>query len=109
MPSHSVISLDLSHNNITELGDKILPTNIIHLKISHNKIEELTSEDIHYLESLTTQNNFVRITLGNNPYKCDCTSEHFLNYLVYHQRYLEDYHNISLTCSDQPLPLHKAH
>ena len=45
MPSHSGISLDLSHNNITKVGDMILPTNIIHLKISDNKIEELTSED----------------------------------------------------------------
>ncbi|KAF5284477.1 hypothetical protein FQA39_LY17012 [Lamprigera yunnana] len=72
----NVTLLTLSSNNLTKL--EWIPPKIQTLTLDHNAISFFNYEVLEMLNASTLSN----ISLGNNPWKCDCLALNFSSYLV---------------------------
>ncbi|KAK2588805.1 hypothetical protein KPH14_001680 [Odynerus spinipes] len=76
--SQYVTVLDLSHNNITHIPLEKLPENVQILKLDNNNIFTVNSEVLEYLKNSTS---LKKLTLHNNPWRCDCDDKDLLNFV----------------------------
>ena len=77
----TIITLDISQNRIEKVDPSLLPRSLKHLKINYNKLSEFSNEEISYFEGLHERNNETGISLGNNPFKCECESKLFFGFV----------------------------
>ncbi|CAG9767244.1 unnamed protein product [Ceutorhynchus assimilis] len=79
-----VTRLNLTDNRISEL--KWLPENLTILDLTNNSLTTLAPEIIARLEK---NNNLKRVSMKNNPWKCDCQALDFREYLMNHEKIFE--------------------
>ncbi|KAM4570519.1 toll-like receptor 9 [Fundulus diaphanus] len=73
--------LDLSHNHLTSIPDNFFneAKSLQHLYLSHNQIKELNHQ--HLPAPFLNGSALQKLTLHENPFKCDCNTSWFAVYL----------------------------
>lgn len=73
----NVIKLSVRHNNISTLDglDFDLIQNVLLLNLTHNSLTSISNENLKKMSHLQILN------LGFNPWKCDCSTSSFQNWL----------------------------
>ncbi|XP_059472244.1 protein toll [Neocloeon triangulifer] len=82
--------LHLGNNNLTAV--EALPPNLTELELHGNSLRRLSQE---ILEKI---NKTQRLTLGNNPWKCDCEAVEFMTFVQRRFAAVSDLANV--TCDD---------
>ncbi|KAF7210655.1 toll-like receptor 9 [Nothobranchius furzeri] len=75
------LHLDLSHNHLTSIPDNFFSEakSLQCLFLSHNQIKELNHQ--HLPAPFINGSHLQILTLDNNPFKCDCNTSWFADYL----------------------------
>lgn len=73
--------LDLSHNHLTSIPDNFFnkAKSLQYLYLSHNQIKELNHQ--HLPAPFQNGSAIQKLTLHENPFKCDCNTSWFVVYL----------------------------
>lgn len=73
--------LDLSHNHLTSIPDNFFnkAKSLQYLYLSHNQIKELNHQ--HLPAPFQNGSTIQKLTLHENPFKCDCNTSWFVVYL----------------------------
>uniref|UniRef100_A0A3Q2R0G1 Toll-like receptor 9 n=1 Tax=Fundulus heteroclitus TaxID=8078 RepID=A0A3Q2R0G1_FUNHE len=73
--------LDLSHNHLTSIPDNFFnkAKSLQHLYLSHNQIKELNHQQLP--APFRNGSALQKLTLHENPFKCDCNTSWFAVYL----------------------------
>ncbi|KAK7084380.1 hypothetical protein SK128_021957 [Halocaridina rubra] len=117
LPSNISVTLNLQNNSISSLQDLKSPrsSQVVNLTVSDNRLSFINETDIpNTLKILDVRgNNLTSLTepllkilnetdmilsLGNNPWPCDCGSIDFLNFLHVPSRKVTDFEDIK--CAD---------
>ncbi|XP_001604577.1 protein toll [Nasonia vitripennis] len=73
-----VTSLNLSRNRISFVDERLLSPNLKTLLLDGN---ELSSIDAKILEKLSNSSKISKLTLHDNPWRCDCSSRELLSFV----------------------------
>ena len=100
------INLDVSNNKIEKILPENLPQNLSELSLENNLI---TGFDLRTLKHLNQSFKDNSISLGQNPYSCDCSkSKLFLDFVKNGLKAkIKDANNVNFTCSPS-LPLKRG-
>ncbi|KAK9882857.1 hypothetical protein WA026_023553 [Henosepilachna vigintioctopunctata] len=96
---HNVTELHLQRNGIKSI--EWIPPELKVFNLENNKLEQL---DDQILNSLN-ESRIEKLSLANNPWKCDCTSKDFLSYLWTHISMISNATYIRCKKFEKPLVL----
>ncbi|KAJ8680431.1 hypothetical protein QAD02_016218 [Eretmocerus hayati] len=95
-----VTSLNLANNQITFIDERLLSPNLRNLILEGNN---LTSIDSKILKRLSNSSRISRLTLHDNPWRCDCESRDLLSFVQ--SNYLDIPDLLKVTCASNNVSL----
>lgn len=89
-----ITKLLVSGNKITDITLDNLPPNVHVIELHNNSLQTLNETVIRFLRNSSIE----RLTLSNNPWRCDCSNWNFINFVHNRRDNISDYDQMK--CSD---------
>lgn len=99
-----VTEIHANHNNISQLLATNIPVGLRTLNVRHNRLHAINQS---VLQQFNRTNRLHHISLGGNPWRCDCDAKALLIYTQNHGRRLADLEAMRCNGDGRPLQEHR--
>lgn len=99
-----LVNLTIPNNKLSFINESHLPENLKVLDVHGNNLTSLSDSTLEYMNATD-----MHLSLGSNPWTCNCDLIYFLNFLHVPSRKVDDFSDIKCKDDDEPLMTMSEH